>query len=470
MHFKNIVLLSTLMVFLMFSCKTENKIVKPGVVNITGNIQTPIAPSMVFEYNNEIKEIPLQNDGSFSHSFTLDKKGLFKLFHGNQASFVSLYLEPGVDIHMTANGTNLLQSVVFKGDFENENRFLIEKLKFEQQMLSIDQASFFSQPEDAYISATEEMKTKFVDFKKDYQKKNGVFNTNFEDIINKDIEFNIANLKMIYPQYFQYFNQGDTFTPSKDYFSFFQNLDIDNAENLHSENFKQFLPLYLDYKAGETKDTTLEARDLGSNKLTLIFSLFSDSIIREQLAYQTIKDAFSMKLGEAFAMYDSYIEVAKDPNFVNEIKALHSEWSSLKPGNKAPNFLATDIKGKEYTLESFKDKVVYIDVWATWCGPCIKEIPFLEKIVDSYHSNKNIAFLSISVDEQYNLWTKMLTDKKLKGNQLYSQGAWQSEIVKNYKIQGIPRFIIIDKEGNLVDGNAPRPSSPDLVNILNNLL
>ena len=58
----------------------------------------------------------------------------------------------------------------------------------------------------------------------------------------------------------------------------------------------------------------------------------------------------------------------------------------------------------------------------------------------------------------------------MKGIQIYSEGAWNSEIIANYKISGIPRFIIIDKEGKLVDGNAPRPSNPETATILSTLI
>ncbi|OUR91809.1 hypothetical protein A9Q87_08355 [Flavobacteriales bacterium 34_180_T64] len=134
-------------------------------------------------------------------------------------------------------------------------------------------------------------------------------------------------------------------------------------------------------------------------------------------------------------------------------------------------------KGGNTSLSDLKGKYVYVDVWATWCGPCKREIPSLKKIEEQYHG-KNIEFVSISVDDEkrsgtkekaFEAWTKMVNDKELGGIQLFSDNAWQSDFVKNYKINGIPRFILIDPEGNVVSPDAPRPSSPQLIELLNAL-
>jgi thiol-disulfide isomerase/thioredoxin len=114
---------------------------------------------------------------------------------------------------------------------------------------------------------------------------------------------------------------------------------------------------------------------------------------------------------------------------------------------------------------------VYIDVWATWCGPCKGEIPFLKEIEKTYHS-KNIEFVSISVDElkDHGKWKQMVKENELSGVQLYSDKNWSSQFVKDYKISGIPRFILIDPAGNIVSADAPRPSSKELKALLDELI
>ena len=145
-----------------------------------------------------------------------------------------------------------------------------------------------------------------------------------------------------------------------------------------------------------------------------------------------------------------------------------------RPSPKFENYI--DIKGGKKSLDSFKGKYVYIDVWATWCGPCIREIPALDKLEKEYHS-KNIAFVSISTDESRRSggsweaaekkWSNFVKDRNMSGIQLWS--GKDTRFQQEYQINGIPRFILIDPQGNIVDANAPRPSDPRLRNIFNSL-
>ena len=145
----------------------------------------------------------------------------------------------------------------------------------------------------------------------------------------------------------------------------------------------------------------------------------------------------------------------------------------LPAGTVSPTFdNYENYKGGTVSLSDLKGKYVYVDVWATWCGPCIGEIPSLQALEKDYEG-KNIAFVSISTDngrgyrasskeESFNLakegWKKMIAEKQMSGIQLFSDKAFQSDFVTGYKINSIPRFILIDPNGNIVNADAPRPS------------
>lgn len=119
--------------------------------------------------------------------------------------------------------------------------------------------------------------------------------------------------------------------------------------------------------------------------------------------------------------------------------------------------------GGTTSLTDLKGSYVYIDVWATWCAPCRAEIPYLKEVEEEY-SQKNIKFVSLSIDKvaDHDKWTAMVEKENLQGIQLFADNAWASQFVKDYKINGIPRFILIDKEGNVISADAPRPSSEQL--------
>ncbi|WP_298513054.1 TlpA disulfide reductase family protein [uncultured Kordia sp.] len=140
--------------------------------------------------------------------------------------------------------------------------------------------------------------------------------------------------------------------------------------------------------------------------------------------------------------------------------------TKLPKGKPSPSFNYENHKGGKTSLADLKGKYVYIDMWATWCGPCKAEIPSLKKIEASYH-DKNIAFVSISIDKNKAAWQKMVTDKSLGGIQLHYGG--DNTFTGEYMINTIPRFILLDPEGNIVNADAPRPSNPKLIELFNEL-
>ncbi len=146
---------------------------------------------------------------------------------------------------------------------------------------------------------------------------------------------------------------------------------------------------------------------------------------------------------------------------IENSRALKTELAKGKASPLFENYENND--GSTTSLADLKGKFVYIDVWATWCGPCKAEIPFLKEVEETYHG-KNIEFVSISVDKakDYKKWKTMIVEKELGGIQLLADKDWNSSFVKAYKISGIPRFILIDPDGNIVSPDAPRPSSPKL--------
>ena len=130
-------------------------------------------------------------------------------------------------------------------------------------------------------------------------------------------------------------------------------------------------------------------------------------------------------------------------------------------GSVSPSFDYDNYKGGKTKLEDFKGKYVYLDIWATWCGPCISEIPFLKKAEEFFH-DKNIVFISISIDilKDLDKWKTMVDNKELGGVQLFADNDWNSDFIKAYGITSIPRFILIDPNGKVVKADAARPSSP----------
>lgn len=145
----------------------------------------------------------------------------------------------------------------------------------------------------------------------------------------------------------------------------------------------------------------------------------------------------------------------------DKLDALINE-NKFSKGAVAPAFTFTDVAGKKFHPEDFKGKKVYIDVWATWCGPCLELEPAWNKLVNNYVANDSIAFLSVSLDDTKEKWLQFLKKHHPAGILLHAgDGGWNSQFAINYDIQGIPHFILLDENGKILSNAAPLPDKTD---------
>ncbi|BAV95310.1 TlpA family protein disulfide reductase [Ichthyobacterium seriolicida] len=196
-------------------------------------------------------------------------------------------------------------------------------------------------------------------------------------------------------------------------------------------------------------------------KLVMVLLLSADCAFSESIEGKWGTPDHETGLG--YLMYDND-KTSEVPVYGN---------NGLDKGNKSPKFFDYEnYNGEKTSLDDFKGKIVYIDIWATWCRPCVNEIPYLMELEEKYRG-KGIEFVSISVDEGEKgnkNWKKMVGDKEMSGVQLIADNARKSNFVSEYKVKSIPHFILIDSEGNIIDANAPRPSSKSIFTLLDGLI
>ncbi len=143
---------------------------------------------------------------------------------------------------------------------------------------------------------------------------------------------------------------------------------------------------------------------------------------------------------------------------------------NTQTGMKCPDAAFKDAEGKTHHLSDFFGKVLYIDLWATWCGPCCMEIPYMEKMVEHYKNNDKIQFISISVDRDRDAWLKKIKKDNPAWPQFNADQEEYVTIAKQWGVSGIPRFIIINADGTINNANAFRPSSDDFIKDIDAIL
>jgi len=118
-------------------------------------------------------------------------------------------------------------------------------------------------------------------------------------------------------------------------------------------------------------------------------------------------------------------------------------------GETVPDFIQNDTEGKPVSFSAFKGKYVFVDFWASWCGPCRAENPNVLKAYQAYNA-KNFTVLGISLDEKADSWKKAIKEDGMPWTQLSDLKGWKNEVSTYYGIQGIPSSLLVDPQGKII--------------------
>ncbi|MGH2666007.1 TlpA family protein disulfide reductase [Flavobacterium sp.] len=398
------------------------------------------------------KEIKLNADGTFSETFTIDYQGFYSLSTKNNRG--GIYLGQGCKLNISADDKNFSNTLVFTGKGSVENKYMVEKSKI---VMAVANEELYKLDEDPFLKKIAEIKASITAVYK---------NTKFSDSYFKGKEANNINyleqLQIInYPSYHVHYAKIQDFKVSETFPKFDESISLDNeADFLFSNTYKQIVEMKfsqnIESKAGEDAEYTAT---FAIPEIKKIKSVAIKNARIQNVAYEV-----GAGNPNAITLYNELMALSTDAKFKEDLTTKFNKIKTLISGSVSPKFDYENFKGGKTSLESLKGKYVYIDVWATWCGPCRREIPSLQKVEEEY-KGKNIEFVSLSIDSKkdYEKWRKFVEEKKLGGIQLFADNDWNSKFVTDYAIEGIPRFILIDPNGNIVTADAPRPSDPKLI-------
>lgn len=188
---------------------------------------------------------------------------------------------------------------------------------------------------------------------------------------------------------------------------------------------------------------------------------------KSEVNVSVVDSAVVNMVSKSDKMLFSYIET--------NYQQMRSSLALTGKGKPSPVFVNYEnFAGGTTSLSDLKGKYVYLDIWATWCGPCKREIPHLKALEEQF-KGKNIQFVSISVDNidgrrgSRESWLQMVKNDQLGGVQLFADNDFNSQFIRDYNINSIPRFILVDPEGNIVSADALRPSDPQIRNYFQEL-
>ncbi len=433
-----------------------------GLVKFSAHIDNPNSDSLYISvrYPKKIlKVFRLDKNGNTSGTLEV-KAGYYQIGDGTEVT--QCYLKPGFDLHLYLDTRQFDETIKYTGKGACENNYLAAKfLKIE---------SFGGKYYYPYWAKLEEKECLHL---KDsiYSEFKTLFNKFNEDCgFDKDFAFwewnelkysylsDLANYEGMH-----HFLTGDNdFSVSDSFPNPFEGFNP-NDDKLAGkvDSYDYFLNQYISYLT-EKKFDSIIAKDSTAIKEMCYYCLMAD-VVDSVLINKTSRNAmFDELIGHLISdrepekLYARLSKIKIDSQRVAKLDSIYNLVKRMSKGTVAPDFRFYDIDSNVVTLSSLKGNLVYIDIWATWCSPCIKEVIPMQELIKEYQGKK-IKFVSICRHDSYERWKKFVTVNELKGIQLYAPNA-DDEFFKHFLVDGIPRYILIDAEGKVIDHDAPRPS------------
>lgn len=421
-------------------------------ITVKFDVKNPVLTNVVLVYHMSVNEFAL-TDGKATVQLDGMDALYANVYYGEK--FKVVYLQKGDEMNISFDAHDFDNTFTVKGGNEKAVDYL-------------NKIQLTALPNEAYAQPWSEFKAavdkKMASMKRLLKARKFAADDKFLKMEEGRITYFYANMMLMYPVSHTYLTQDTTMVLGKEYYDAIRQYvkededlaDIDEYRNFMIETAHIFDEAGKDIRQYYPK-VLAEMSYIGEN-------IQSDKV-RESLihflAFTYVEGNGVENITDLQNLYYTYVT---SPRLNAIFKQACSKWDKAAVGRPSPMFKGVDVNGKEMTLRNFRGKYVYIDMWATWCGPCQKELPFLKKLEEKY-KGRNIAFVGLSIDQDKAKWADRVKNGALSGTQLYIGKG--TKFQSDYRISGIPRFILLDPNGRIVNPDMTRPSSEDTEKILN---
>lgn len=452
-----LILLATLVIL---SCSQPEQF-NPTVI-ISGKLLNSDTKGITVYLEQEIATTSLSEDGSFNIRFDAEESEYYYVSAGKEG--FSLFLSPGDSIFVEADVESMDDTFKLHGALAVENTYLFEKDKYSNEsginnpieLMALDKDTYFTKKEEFFstlatkldaLKAAKELDKEFIKFEEAY------------------ISYQPLYMDNQYPMYHAYIKKiprDSVDFPVDEVKEKLKQVDLTREDLLKSGVYKSLIDSRINEEVTNLmkQDSTLKGSEDGYEKARFMAmdNLLTNQAIKDQLLFDFIKSNLEYR-GPVHVQssLDKFEAENKSPKLQAKLNEIKQKWEPIMPGKEVPDFNFVTIKGESVKLSDLKGNLVYIDIWATWCGPCIAEHPHWDKMKEEY-KDKPISFLTISIDNTKEPWEKMVKAKNMEGLQWFAENAWKSDIAQHFMVNAIPRFLLLDKDGKVIDPSADRPS------------
>ena len=421
--------------------------------------------------------VKVKSDGSFSYVVSdrvvgsladKDFQGgthVFQIVVKNHSPWIPVFIGKGElsRVILTLQGEQV--TALYAGKRKAENEMLLEMQRF-------DDRSLWQWEDIAKMSFAEYRKHVDDEVARCQQLLARVENADSKQELADLLTLNTTRKMVEYATPYSYINHK-RLDEKSEYGQYISQLQMNNPRTFDNRLLESILSWYLtlrpDYETAEAEgNRQVLLFDLAKRKVgnASMVDRFMAEEIRNRMDFGGIRDYTNVM--------EKFRELCSDANLYKEVKAEYDEYMrahhGMDPGMPAPDFEMIDTEDNKVKLSDLRGKLLYIDIWGTWCIPCIEEMPHLTKLQERFKDDPRILIMSISVDPNINTWKRFLDKRKPIWKQYIVDKQNNAILDKDYRVFGIPRFILIDKDGRFINAEAMRPSYEGIAEYLEELL
>lgn len=426
-----------------------------GDIKVSFDVKNAVAGNVVLVYHMSINECAINGEGKGSTTLKGMDAVYANVYYGQQ--FRQVYLQDGDNVTLSFDANDMTNTFKATGGNEKAIDYLGKT-----QLLNLPDETY-RLPFNEFKAKTE---AKIKSMKRLLKARKMADTDKFVKMEEGRITYFYASGLLMYPVSHLYLTGDTTYTPDQAYYEAIKQYFKEDEDLVDIDEYRSYIIECAHIFDEENKlERQLYPKTVA--EMSYIGEHFDSDKAREalihHLAFTYVEGNGTDDIADLRNVYYAYVN---DTLLTDAFQKACAKWDITAPGRPSPDFSAVDINGKSYTLKDFRGKYVYIDMWATWCAPCRKELPYLKRLEEKMRG-RNITFLSLSIDSDKAKWEQKVKSGELSGIQLLLGRG--SKFQKDYKIEGIPHFILIDPYGRIVNASMSRPSSDDTEKILNSL-
>lgn len=430
---------------------------------LSGQVKDYQGDYMLLRFRDRLDTIQVDTSGYFNFSFEQSFPSECRILAGKSQQ--RLFLHPGDKLNLNFNPAQAQAFPEFTGSNAAYSNFYADYIKFDMPNARHTSPKTSMGKSPAVIAhKVDSVTTVRVNFIKNYCEKNSLSQqfSAYQQIAARYIGASeLAAYKRMSPQ----FRPDSIPDQTKKLEQVMMSVPANNHELTYNEHFQSFVRQLAAGNALKSIKLTNETQlpEFYMLQFDETLALISDeeckNYILKELVVEAIKETGTRNIQPLIDRFNS--ECTNEPMKMR-VEKVWLPYSKIQIGMECPNIEGYTTEGNNVTIADLRGKVVYIDVWATWCGPCKKEIPML-KTLESFYHGKDVEFVSVSTDQDVQKWKDFVAKEALGGLQLHQSDNIDLTVSKNFMVNSIPRFILLDKNGKIISADAPRPSSDAVI-------